>query len=643
MFREQTMTVTSKRKLATTQHIWMFLAFVGLGLLLTWQQLRFWPFYIDDSYISLVYVKNWIEGRGLTYNGKFVEGYSHFLWVILLGIIGRFGIDLVLASRLLGMACALLTLPVFAALGNQICGRSSAGWLAGVLLAVSGPFLAWSVGGLETTLYILLLLLTIHLVLKEQAKRGPPFSAVAAILLALTRPEAIGLVVAIVFYITTATLRSSFPWKYLLSWIGIFALGYGLFLAWRFLYYQDWLPASVLAKRGSVSEQIDLAFRRLRPLLEAWGLAAYQSVIGFVLLFVLPTARRGPALLLTLVTVAYMAFIILSGDDWMPMFRYVTPLLPLLFLGLSAGVVALVDVISRGGRLTWQRWVLLLLFVSAPVWQIAHWTEQKREVAIDLAVSSIDGVKKLALHLVEEAPPGTTLAVIDAGALAYYTGLPTLDLIGLNDQHIAHLQGGFGQRIDVAYVLDTQPTYMVPHYKLSESGQPVFLDFPLFARLYYTVEFQRWYDPDPSLPMHPFVRRQTSHEQTMLDTFYKASYSQTKIQNALVGQDAQITTTIQNEGTGVWVGDRKLITGAVYVIFRLRDPATSQIVAEQWQSIGTDLAQGQEREVSVELTLPKQPGAYTLEIDTVLHDVAYFSEQGNPIELIPLEIEAAVN
>ncbi len=59
------------------------------------------------------------------------------------------------------------------------------------------------------------------------------------------------------------------------------------------------------------------------------------------------------------------------------------------------------------------------------------------------------------------AQPGDSLACGDAGALPYYSGLRTIDILGLNDSHIAHLKGSFYDKTDSDYVLSRQPTYLV--------------------------------------------------------------------------------------------------------------------------------------------------------------------------------------
>jgi hypothetical protein len=48
-----------------------------------------WRFYNDDAYISLHYVQNLLAGNGLTWNpGERVEGYSNFLFIIIVAALG---------------------------------------------------------------------------------------------------------------------------------------------------------------------------------------------------------------------------------------------------------------------------------------------------------------------------------------------------------------------------------------------------------------------------------------------------------------------------------------------------------------------------------------------------------------------------
>jgi hypothetical protein len=74
------------------------------------------------------------------------------------------------------------------------------------------------------------------------------------------------------------------------------------------------------------------------------------------------------------------------------------------------------------------------------------------------------------------------------------------------------------------------------------------------------------------------------------------------------------------------------------VACRLRDPTTGAIAAEAWGGLGQDLAPGQRRAVSVALRMPDRSGAYVLEIDMVLNEVAWFSAQGNPLRRVHIRL-----
>ena len=62
----------------------MWAPLVLLLFCFVWQSLYYFPYIVDDTFISLRYARNLIDGNGLVYNpGQRVEGYSNFLWVVL--------------------------------------------------------------------------------------------------------------------------------------------------------------------------------------------------------------------------------------------------------------------------------------------------------------------------------------------------------------------------------------------------------------------------------------------------------------------------------------------------------------------------------------------------------------------------------
>ena len=86
----------------TGAEVAMYAAAVALAALALYNARHF---YEDDAYITLRYVRRWIDGSGPTWtDGERVQGYTHPLWFLQLTLLGRFGVDLVGASRALGVA-----------------------------------------------------------------------------------------------------------------------------------------------------------------------------------------------------------------------------------------------------------------------------------------------------------------------------------------------------------------------------------------------------------------------------------------------------------------------------------------------------------------------------------------------------------
>jgi len=66
----------------------------------------------EDAFISFRYASNLIQGHGLVYNvGERVEGYTNFLWTLILAGGMALGADPVPLSRFLGIGFALVVLP----------------------------------------------------------------------------------------------------------------------------------------------------------------------------------------------------------------------------------------------------------------------------------------------------------------------------------------------------------------------------------------------------------------------------------------------------------------------------------------------------------------------------------------------------
>ena len=72
-------------------------------------------FVCDDAFISFRYADNLVRHGELVFNpGDPVEGYTNFLWTVLMAGVLALGLDPVLWSRVGGVVCAVSTLIVLA-------------------------------------------------------------------------------------------------------------------------------------------------------------------------------------------------------------------------------------------------------------------------------------------------------------------------------------------------------------------------------------------------------------------------------------------------------------------------------------------------------------------------------------------------
>ena len=222
---------------------------------------RLWAFTTDDAYISLRYARNLARGLGPVFNAGAVpvEGYSNFLQVALGALWHLSGLDPVQGMKLLGGGALLACLPVLWLFGRLWLGPLPA-LLPVVLVAGHRGALWWAVSGLETPLFLLLLLAGAWLWVRGLGGEGlgPLAEArgaggrrrsllVAGLLLglaAITRAEGI-VPVGLLLVGGLVWRRGGGPWRG--AALLAFAI-WGAWFLWRWWYYGSLLPNSVLCK-----------------------------------------------------------------------------------------------------------------------------------------------------------------------------------------------------------------------------------------------------------------------------------------------------------------------------------------------------------------------------------------------------------
>lgn len=479
---------------------------LALGAQVWW----WWPYVSDDAFISLRYADRLLLGAGLTWGGPgpAVEGYSNLLWVLLCALLGAAGADLLWSARVLGLLCAAGAV-VLAAVSSR--GRPSAGLAAAVALGSSGTVGLWAIGGLEQPLLLLLITAAVASLSRRLSvpERSTWETLPAALCLALAcwcRPDTPLLVacLSLGFWLARGQDRAALAPAMVLA--GVPAAAVLAQLGLRLWLYGDVVPNTAHIKAHSGPLIVDQgvlyvwqAVRSNRALLGLAALGAFWAPPGEP-----PRARLRlllPALL------AWPAYLIWIGGDIFPAFRHATPLLPMLAALVAAGVAGMP---ARARPIAALAAVLLLVGqairqTDADAYKRAH---NEGWVLHGLSVGeALD-------RLFADHPSPPRLAIAAAGAVPYgAAGLPALDVLGLNDHHIARQppspNGWIGHAHgDPDYVLAQAPD-LIFFCGPRGGAQPC---FPPEVQLSKMAGFQqRWrlaaFLADDGTPFRPWARQ----------------------------------------------------------------------------------------------------------------------------------------
>ena len=113
-------------------------AVAALTAFLLASALSFWPYTVDDAFISLRYGQNLVAHGELAWNqGEAVEGFSNPLWTLYGAMLVASGAPPVLGLKLGGLLAALLCVPATFGLARQLNLGTGAGLVAAAIVATN--------------------------------------------------------------------------------------------------------------------------------------------------------------------------------------------------------------------------------------------------------------------------------------------------------------------------------------------------------------------------------------------------------------------------------------------------------------------------------------------------------------------------
>lgn len=463
-----------------------------------WTALRSWGYLIDDSFITLRFARNLVEGHGLVFNpGERVEGYTSFTLVLISAALLQLRIDPLLGLSVLSGAMAAWTLLLTARLERELVGaETSRPALSALLLLSASAFAYWSLRAMETLLFTALLLTAVVLALREVRARRWLGSGVVFGVLALTRPEGAPLFAVFTAALVIAERGGRRDWGFLRRHLAnalVVLAAVSIHLAWRWHYYGELLPNTFYAKVTGGAGQLATGLRYLGEFSLAFPL--FAASLAFPLALLSRSLRERfeqPAFALAIYTtlLAYVAYVVVVGADFMPFFRFFVPVLPLCAV-LTAGGLRGLPRLTSGP-------VVLALFALQIGAGLA--TEQPYRAFVAHRTALVG--ERVGAWLAERLAPDDWIAVNTAGSLPYVSRLPTIDMLGLTDAQIAHRpiyivsEGWAGHRRGWGeYVLKRRPRVIL-WYNAAGLAEPHYLsdhelaDDPLF-RFFYALHVEK--------------------------------------------------------------------------------------------------------------------------------------------------------
>ncbi len=473
------------------------LPLVGLGVVLVVHSLQF-DFTSDDAYISFVYARNLAEHGALVFNlGEQVDGYSNFLWTVLLGGFAWLGVAPHKMAPLLSAGFALATLVVAFLTVEKILDRRT--WLAYVapaLLSVSSGVACWTSGGLETQMFVFFVALSLYWYAFGARHRFWLLGLVLA-MAAMTRPEGLLLVAVIGAHrlIDRVFGERKFACQEFSArgeWLGlaIFIVLWGGYFVWRWWYYGYPFPNTYYVKAAGPTVGEGYQTKVIAQggyYLWIWLKQSPVVWLGpLVFVGLLRTGRGSGAnrfgAVATPFGLGYLLYAIWVGGDFMGLSRFVMPAYYVAVIGASLGLYWLATrLVVRWPalRIAMVAFVLALFIASQTrlTAQATKWGNWASDRGIDtpayLAVYAQDRAA-IGKHMRQCFDADDFSIVGGAGAQVYYGRMQAIDVFGLVSREIAHtvprsrVRPGHNKWAPDALLLKRDPEFVFSCYAIHE-------------------------------------------------------------------------------------------------------------------------------------------------------------------------------
>lgn len=486
---------------------------------------------LDDAYIPMTYARNIAAGHGIVFypGGERIEGFTSPAWTAWLTLWALGGASLPWVAKSTSLAFSLAVVYLCACVyrkfyytskkvaGEPPEGLAAIAWplAAGLALVSDVSLAAYSVSGMEAAAYSFALLLLAFLVIQRCADWAV---CLMMLIVSLTRPEGPAFwSICLAFWIFQRKLTKS---RILLFFL-IVIVPYCAFIGFRMLYFGQPLPNTFYAKHNFGGwELVRRGVEYIRYFFQPRPLV----VFAFLGLLIETKERRSVSLWFFAFALLHVAIVTFEGGDHFTLHRFMIPSLAFFWIlsvrGISLCAGRLIQ--ERFGQWQGARKVAVHVVLAAIVLVVIN--EQRKEL-VEYSVNTrcqfaqgtryhVSVVKwtrswvKVGEWMKEKYPPDTLIAVCNAGAIPFYSELPCIDMLGLNDRTIAHTPTKYESlcypghdRSNSGYVLDRKPKHIQLFPLLFSTANPYpvikvedMINYPAQMDMWQEKRFHEQYD-----------------------------------------------------------------------------------------------------------------------------------------------------
>jgi len=441
-----------------------------LALIITMShQALFFYWTNDDAFISYRYAENFISGRGLVFNlGEKVEGFSNFLWIIILSFFNLIGLSPLWISKIISFFITLFLIFLTYRTAEAFGLDKLTSCLCALTLSFSGSLAYYSMSGLETVFYSFLLLLCVFM--NEKYEKGPkkrPFFLLYGALLAaaLTRPEGLlFLLISSGYHILKKIMaRKGIGLKKIIQFQLLFFAIYVFLILLRYWYYSDILPNTFYAKpSGTFIEQgYNALFSNFTN-----ALLSGSFLLIPVLFFFVKKNYLNKYLYPLLFCIGQLIFMSYTGD-WMALGRFFLPILPIVLI-LFFSLLSLLRNHLQGInlKLVWKFLYITVIAILAGLNLFQTQKTLKNKDIYPYLVMNSSQLTQVGKWLKQKFPPETVIALRRQGAIPYFSKMKSIDILGLTEKEIARTiykeKDAFKKnKMNAQYILNQSPDILI--------------------------------------------------------------------------------------------------------------------------------------------------------------------------------------